>query len=304
LGSAAESLDWIPGMSAVGRRLARRCWPGPLTLVFGDGVTEGLLSRLPENVRRSVAPAGTLGLRVPAHEAILHTLHELRGPLVLSSANRSGESPATTAEAVMETVGDAAALIIDDGPCRYGQPSTVVQVNGDSWTILRPGVLSLEQLEQQACRLIVFVCTGNTCRSPLAEALCKKMLAEGLGCGLEELPRRGYLVVSAGMAASNGMEATAEAVAAAQELGVDLQEHASRPLTPRLASQADDLIVMTQAHREALEAHFCGFNLRPRLLSPNGEDVPDPIGCEQAVYENCARLIHNHLLKIVAELLA
>src|SRR5579885_3275614 len=52
---AGEALDWVPAMSRLGRRLARRCWPGPVTLVFG-GAEAGLVSRLPEPVRRRVCP--------------------------------------------------------------------------------------------------------------------------------------------------------------------------------------------------------------------------------------------------------
>ena len=66
-------------------------------------------------------------------------------------------------------------------------------------------------LHRIGARWTVFVCTGNTCRSPLAEGLCKKLLAERLGCPAEELPQRGFLVISAGIAAMMGGEAAAEA---------------------------------------------------------------------------------------------
>src|SRR5262245_50732118 len=59
IGSTAEALDWVPNMSRLGRRLARRCWPGPVTLVYGNGVERGLASRLPEAVRQQVLPEGT-----------------------------------------------------------------------------------------------------------------------------------------------------------------------------------------------------------------------------------------------------
>src|SRR5712691_6240493 len=71
------------------------------------------------------------------------------------------------------------------------------------------------------CR-ILFVCTGNTCRSPLAEALCKKRLAEQLGCRVDELAERGYVVASAGVSAYPGDEAAAAAVEIAAEFGAGL----------------------------------------------------------------------------------
>src|SRR5437763_1429761 len=151
-------------------------------------------------------------------------------------------------------VGEDVALVIDDGPCHYGQASTVVQVRGDDWDLLREGVFTKADLERQSASVIVFVCTGNTCRSPLAEGLCKKLLAERLGCSLEELPGRGFLVLSAGLSAMMGGRAAAESVEAAREFGVDLTGHRSRPLAAELVAQADHLVVMTQGHALALTA--------------------------------------------------
>jgi protein-tyrosine phosphatase len=301
IGGAVEALDWVPRMSPIGRRLARRCWPGPVTLVFGDGVEEGLASRLPAAVRERVAPGGTLGMRVPAHDAILQVLRRLAGPLVLTSANHSGGPPATTAGEVVEAVGDDVALVIDDGPSHYGQASTVVRVNGNRFEVLREGVLTAEALERLTPCMIVFVCTGNTCRSPLAEALCKKLLAERLGCSVEDLPGRGYIILSAGLAATTGGRGADEAVTVAHELGADLSQHSSRPLTADLVAQADHLITMTRSHQLAVARHFARVGPRPRLLGPDGQDVDDPIGCDQQVYRDCAQQIVQHLERLVPE---
>src|SRR5262249_17930957 len=86
IGSAGEVRDWIPGLGSAGQRLARRCWPGPVTLVSEERVADGLVNRLPESVRRRVCPHGTLGLRVPAHAALLEVLRQLPDPVVLTSA--------------------------------------------------------------------------------------------------------------------------------------------------------------------------------------------------------------------------
>lgn len=302
LPDAAAALEWVPGLSPLGRRLARRCWPGPVTLVFGAGLDGGRLDQLSEEVRQRLSPHGTLGLRVPAHAALLDTLGLVSYPVVLTSANRSGEPAAVTAEEVAAAVGDGLDLLIDDGPCYYGQASTVVRVEGAAWTILREGVVPAEELEQLGTRVILFVCTGNTCRSPLAEALCKKLLAERLGCDPAELPRRGYLVLSAGLAAQTGAPAATEAVAAASELGADLSGHVSRPLSAGLAAQADDLIAMTRGHLEMLATSAPGLACQPRLLAGAGADLPDPIGGDQEDYRACARQILGHLESFVAEL--
>jgi protein-tyrosine phosphatase len=150
----------------------------------------------------------------------------------------------------------------------------------------------------------VFVCTGNTCRSPLAEALCKKLLADQLGCTVEQLPEREFVVHSAGLAAIMGGGAAAEAVEVGRELGVDLTGHRSQPLSPELAEQADYLVAMTAGHLWSMAYQYPDLAGRCRLLNPDGDDLPDPIGCDQEVYRECARAISQHLQGLVAEILA
>jgi protein-tyrosine phosphatase len=221
--------------------------------------------------------------------------------LVLTSANRSGEPDAVTPEGVIQTLGDRLDLVIADGPSHFGKASTVVQVQGNSWTVLREGVVPRPSLEKLTGCLIVFVCTGNTCRSPLAEGLCKKLLADRLACRPEDLPARGFLVRSAGLAAIMGGPAAPEAIEAARELGADLSHHTSRPLTPELAAQADFLIAMTQSHVRALSGQYPQLGVRPRLLRPDGGDVPDPIGADQETYRACAQQILAYVEKLLPE---
>jgi protein-tyrosine phosphatase len=296
---ALEALDWVPQLSPLGRRLARRCWPGPLTLVCGEGIEQGLVSGLAESVRRQVCPAGTLNLRAPAHRAILQVMRLLPGALLLSGDPGS----ATTAQALVDATGDTVTVVIDDGPSFYGRPATVVQVSGNSWHVLHEGAMPVAEIEQQSTCLILFVCTGNTCRSPLAEVLCKKKLAERLGCAVEDLPQRGFLVISAGLAAMMGGGAAPEAIEVARAYGADLSKHVSRPLTADLAVQADHLVAMTRGHVLALLEGCPGLEAMPRLLSPEGGDIADPIGCDQEVYRQCAEQIWNHLDRLVADII-
>jgi protein-tyrosine phosphatase len=249
---------------------------------------------MPE-IRKLVCPDGTIGLRVPDHEAILRVLQRLPMPLVLTSANLSGAHAALTAEEVVSVLGKEVALVIDDGPCRYGRPSTVVRIEGESWRVLREGVMTTADLRLLAARVILFVCTGNTCRSPMAEVLCKQLLAERMGCRIEELPAHGFVVHSAGLSAMMGAGAAEEAVESARKYGADLSAHQSQRLSARMLAQADHVIVMTRAHRSILTDLYPGRCTAPELLSRNGEDLPDPIGESQEVYDQCAHIIRSHL---------
>ncbi len=280
---AGEARDWIPSMTALGQRLARRLWPGPLTLEFSPGDRGGLVSRLPEPVRHTLSPAGSLRLHCPAHQGVRAILRQLAEPLLLA------DLPDRTTGA-FDDLPDLD-LVLYDGPGRAEGTATVVRVDGDQWHLLRAGAVSDDDVRRQSACLIVFLCTGNTCRSPLAEALCKSRLARRLGCAVEDLPARGFYIVSAGLSAYPGGPAAPEAVAVAQSQDADLTAHRSRPLTPELVAAADYLVPMTRDHVQALRDHSLRSTVRPRLLDARGEDIADPIGHDRAIYEDCARQI-------------
>jgi L-threonylcarbamoyladenylate synthase len=120
--------------------LARIYWPGPLTLVLRKH------DRIPDSV---TAGLPTVAVRVPNHPVALALIAEAGVPVAAPSANRfSGISP-TTAEHVRAAFGDAVP-VLDGGPCQVGIESTVVAIDGDKLTLLRPGMISLGDIEQAA----------------------------------------------------------------------------------------------------------------------------------------------------------
>jgi protein-tyrosine phosphatase len=150
--------------------------------------------------------------------------------------------------------------------------------------------------------MYLFVCTGNTCRSPMAEGLFRKLLAERLKCPEDELVDRGFMVASAGVAAAHGSPPSPEAVEILADRGVDLRGHESQPVTAQLLSQADHIFTMTRSHRELLVRDFPEMAESVRLLARDGADVIDPIGAGLDEYRRCADQIEQYLQGIMAEL--
>jgi protein-tyrosine phosphatase len=293
--SGDEAVDYAPDMSPLFRRLARRCWPGPVTLVVDNSHPESLVTRLPDRVRQAVSPHQTVGLRVPGHQVVLDILQMVAGPLVLSSANRAGQPEAKTAQEAIDVIGDDVALVLDDGPCRFGQPSSVVRVRETDFEVLREGVVPEKTLKRLSSVMVLFVCTGNTCRSPMAELLAKDLLAKRLKCAAKELEDRGVVVHSAGVAAGMGGRATKEAVQVMAEAGLDLTIHETHPLTEPLVRHSDAIYTMTQAHRQMIVAQWPEAAERTYVLSQDGSDILDPIGGTPQRYQQCADQIRAEL---------
>lgn len=300
--SADDVLDYVPDLSPLGRRLARRCWPGPVTIVADDCHPESLVRQLPATVQQAVAPGGTIGLRVPAHQMVLDILRMLVGPVALTSANLQGGTDPVTAEGVVRELGDRVELVLDDGRSRLGQPSTVVKVGANSFEILRPGVVSEQTLNRLSSLMILLVCTGNTCRSPMAESMCRQMIAERQGCKPSELADHGVIVMSAGISAMTGARPSPEAVSVMSKMGLELADHESQLLTEHLIRQADIIWTMTASHRQAIVAQRPEAASRTWVLGRNQADIADPIGGPLEFYEKCAQQMKAELEHRVWEL--
>lgn len=138
------------------------------------------------------------------------------------------------------------------------------------------------------------MCSGNTCRSAMAEAALRKALAA------DEFGRAsdGVSVVSAGIYANEGDPASANAIAATRELGLDITSHRARLLTEELLKDADLVLTMTSAHKQTvllrypfLQGKAMTLNEFAGLSDELGPDIPDPFGQSIDVYRTTARSI-------------
>ncbi|MEO1130213.1 MAG: Sua5/YciO/YrdC/YwlC family protein, partial [Planctomycetota bacterium] len=268
----------------VHRRLIERLAPGPVgfALELGGDRLDDVVAGL--GVARGVIDDGRLLVRVPSHPVARALIAAVDEPLVMARLSRDGETP------VLSDV------TLSGPPAPLGRPSTMLLLRDDGgYDVLREGVIEERFISKQLTRTVLFVCTGNTCRSPMAAALARHVLSESA-------PPLETRILSAGTTAMDGMPATVEAVRAVQSLGGLLEGHGSRLLTRELIGQADVIFAMTRSHAAAVESMDSSVGDRLHLLDPTGEDVPDPIGGPQSLYDATAARLADLVRVRLAEL--
>lgn len=293
IGRKEDAVRYVNRMVPTAERLIRKAWPGPLALVLPveePGKTP-IAQEVDANLLDEMFFENTIGLRCPDDPVTTRALADLPDPVVAASANRPGYAPPSTAESAIAELHGQVDLIVDTGATRYNKPSTIVKVAPDgTWQVLRAGVLDERAIRRLASNTILFVCSGNTCRSPMAEALCKRMLAEKLGISPEKLGEAGYEVISAGVGAVGGAPASANAIEAVKRSGADLTCHRSRPLTSDLVRQADRIWAMCQHHADAVVRLVPEARSKVERLDPR-QDIQDPAGSDIGEYMQCLERI-------------
>lgn len=287
--------DFVTNGSRLFQKLAARCWPGPVVLRT-TATENGLIRQWPEPARSWGVTEQGRAFYCPADSFSQEVLRSVTAPLV---------SVLGTANSPPENLGlpEANLTIRTSGP-RFPISPTVVSVGASRFQIEHSGVVSERMLTRLAGEVYLFICTGNTCRSPMAEAIFRKMLADYLHCREDELMDHGYVVISAGLAAYHGAPASPESLALLREDGIDLSSHESQPVTEELLQHCDQILTMTRNHRDAVLSNFPELASQVRLLSPRAEDVPDPFGASLDEYVRCRDVITTCLKHLLAEIQA
>jgi protein-tyrosine-phosphatase len=143
-------------------------------------------------------------------------------------------------------------------------------------------------------KTILFICTGNTCRSPMAEALFLHRLGE----------QEAWQACSAGIYAGAGTPASDHAIEVMHELGLDISGHRSRPLTAELVDRSDLIVTMTASHRFEILQDFPEVGNRVYLIKSFGtskvpDDIPDPVGGSVEAYRKTRDEIHRAVSDLI-----
>jgi len=294
---------YVPNVSLKAQKLIEKAWPGPVTIVFE--LNEYDLAQqhkiLKRDIFENLYSGSSIGIRCPENAIASILLRLTHSPVVAPSANLTGESPSVEPKQVLAQFSDEIELLLDSGASRYRKSSTIVKIERGVLRVLRAGVYSQEDIKRLAEVSFLFVCTGNTCRSPIAEGMFRKYLAEKLQYKVDHLGELGYKVVSAGILDMAGYPASTEAIAACAAKGIDISTHKSRRLSVELVRESDYIFAMTRSHCEQVVKIWPDVQDRCVLLAEN-EEIVDPIGQSQEFFNDCANLIEKAVKERISEL--
>ncbi len=302
IAESAQAHKYVPQLGLRAAKLVKNAWPGPLTIVFelDDDSLAKVRSNLDSQVFENLYKSNSIGIRCPDNIVSRQFISRLESPIVAPSANTGGADPATTAEQVLNSLNGKIDMILDGGPAKYGKSSTVVKIGKNNFDILRQGVYEHSEIERLYMVRVLFVCTGNTCRSPMAEGIFKKRLAEKLNCTVDQIEQIGYKTGSAGTIGSAGWPASTEAVDVCSENGIDISSHQSTALSKQLIEQSDLIYVMSRCHREQV-LNLCKAAEEKCFLMAADTEVPDPIGQDRHIYQRCFAQIDRAIANRMSE---
>jgi L-threonylcarbamoyladenylate synthase len=261
--------DLVPGLYS---DLTKKYWPGPLTLIL-------------ENKQQ------TIGIRYPDNKIFSKITKLLGNGLAGTSVNLSTKQSAYKIADIEPEILEQVDLVIDSGVTKYKKDSTILDLSLGFPKVVREGCINKKEIFKHIfknIKSVLFVCTGNTCRSPMAEGFLKHLIKN-----------KNIKVNSAGILAGQYSFSTQEAVEVMKKHKIDISKHRSQPVIKKLIDKTDCIVVMDIMHKHAIigacpykKANV--FLLKEFLENVDEKDIniKDPIGGSLESYRKCCSEIN------------
>jgi len=220
-------------------RMLKQFWPGNLTALIKDK----------KNLFPHISIDGKIAVRVPTDEYLRSFISEFDQPIISTSVNVAGETPLTSFRKIKSQYDNWFDYYIlpKDAKAKNPSPSTIIEFTKEELNCIREGSIPMKQIEESYLHPIVnFVCTGNVCRSPMAEYYLKKLVYD------KKMPLR---VISSGMLESGNI-ISKNSMLVLKENGIEAADHISTKINTEIILDSQLILTMTELHKESLIAFY------------------------------------------------
>jgi tRNA threonylcarbamoyl adenosine modification protein (Sua5/YciO/YrdC/YwlC family) len=266
--------------------ILQQYWPGELSVVL----------KVPDPKFEHIFQNGKVAFRIPTDKLLREFIVKIDQPIISTSVNKSGEKPVQKLNEILagfENWFDFT-ILPDDVQQSNNLPSTIIEFSGEELSLIREGSIPFSEIESSyEAPQILFVCTGNTCRSPIAEYLAKNIITK------KELKFR---VASAGFTA-DGMPISENSNYVLALHGIDASEHISTLLNEEILRKSWLVLTMTANHKNKILQLYLASASKVYTLSEyadSNNDITDPFGKDIEYYKNTFEEI-NEKIKIIFE---
>lgn len=268
------------------QRILQQYWAGELSVIL----------EVPDPRLEHISQNGKVAFRIPTDELLREYIIKLNQPIISTSVNKSGKKPIQNLNEILEGFESwfDFAILPDDAKQSNNLPSTIIEFSGEKLSLIREGSIPFSEIELSfEAPQILFVCTGNTCRSPIAEYLAKNIITK------EDLKSR---AASAGFTA-DGMPISENSNYVLALHGIDASEHTSTLLNEENLRKSWLVLTMTVNHKNKILQLYPASASKVYTLSEYADfnnDITDPFGKDIEYYKNTFEEI-NEKVKIIFE---